>query len=327
MTAVERIAATLATAREVAVVSHIIPDGDCLGSTLALALALRQRGTRVVAINADPVPETFQYLPGQETIIPPDRVTEVPPLLVMVDSTDMERAGEGFSQWRQRVAMVINIDHHVSNTGFGDLNLVDGRAAATAELIYAVLERIPVTISPEIATCLYTALATDTGSFQYENCTATTMRLAANLIEGGANLPLIREHLWERKPLASIRLLAAVLPGLTLAYDNKVAWMVVSRETLAASGARPEHAEGLVNYPRSIAGVEVGLLFRELDGELVKVSLRSKKTVDVNRVAARFGGGGHRRAAGCTIKGAMDTVVARVVAATGEALYGNNGVY
>ncbi|CEP66828.1 Phosphoesterase, DHHA1 [Moorella glycerini] len=320
MTAIESIAATLATARDVAVVSHIIPDGDCLGSTLALALALRQRGTRAVAVNADPVPDMFQFLPGQETIIPPAKVEEIPSLLVMVDSTDMERAGEGFSQWRQKTKMVINIDHHVSNTRFGDLNLVDSRAAATAELIYTVLEKIPVSITPAIATCLYTALATDTGSFQYENCTATTMRLAARLMEQGADLSLIREYLWERKPLASIRLLAAVLPTLTLAYDGRVAWLTVSRATLDTIGALPEHAEGLVNYPRSIAGVEVGLLFRELPDGLVKVSLRSKKIVDVNAVAARFGGGGHRRAAGCTIRGDLDTVVTMVVAAAGEAL-------
>jgi phosphoesterase RecJ-like protein len=262
----------------------------------------------------------FHFLPGQETIIPPEKVTEVPPLLVMVDSTDMERAGEGFSQWREKTRMVINIDHHVSNTRFGHLNLVDSRAAATAELVYAVLERMPVTITPAIATCLYTALATDTGSFQYENCTATTMRLAARLMELGADLSLIREYLWDRKPLASIRLLAAVLPTLTLAYDGRVAWLTVSRAALEAAGARPEHAEGLVNYPRSIAGVEVGLLFRELPGGLVKVSLRSKKIVDVNAVAARFGGGGHRRAAGCTVKGDLDTIVAMVVASAGEEL-------
>ncbi|WP_258360868.1 DHH family phosphoesterase [Moorella sulfitireducens] len=320
MTAIESIAATLAAAREAAVVSHIIPDGDCLGSTLALALALRQRGAKVVAVNADPVPEMFHFLPGQETIIPPARVTEVPGLLVMVDSTDMERAGEGFSRWRQKTGTVINIDHHVSNTRFGDLNLVDGRAAATAELVFAILEKMPVTITPDIATCLYTALATDTGSFQYENCTAATMRLAARLMELGADLPRIREYLWERKPLAGIRLLAAALPTLTLAYDGRIAWMTVSGTALEATGARPEDAEGLVNYPRSIAGVEVGLLFRELPGGQVKVSLRSKKSVDVNAIAARFGGGGHRRAAGCTVKGDLDAVVAMVVAAAGEEL-------
>ncbi|GAF26796.1 exopolyphosphatase-related proteins [Moorella thermoacetica Y72] len=320
MSEIGQIAAILATAREVAVATHIIPDGDCLGSMLGLTLALRERGTSVIAINADPVPEMFQYLPGQETIIDPDQVTSMPPLLVMVDCTDMERAGKGFSNWQQRVEKIINIDHHVSNTRFGHLNLVDSRAAATAELIYAVLEQIPATFTPEVATCLYTALATDTGSFQYENCTARTLRLAASLLEKGADMPLIREHLWESKPLNSIRLLAATLPTLTLAYEGRVAWMTVSRAALEANGARPEHAEGLVNYPRSIAGVEVGMLFRELPEGKVKVSLRSKKIVDVNRVAALFGGGGHRRAAGCTLDGDLDTVVARVVAAAGEAL-------
>ncbi|MBE3571642.1 MAG: bifunctional oligoribonuclease/PAP phosphatase NrnA [Moorella humiferrea] len=320
MTEIETIAAVLATANDVAVVSHVIPDGDCLGSTLALALALRQRGAKVTAINADPVPETFRFLPGWETIVSPEKVDEIPSLLVMVDSTDMERGGEVFSGWREKAEMIINIDHHVSNTRFGHLNLVDGGAAATAELIYAVLKKIPVAISPAIATCLYTALATDTGSFQYENCTAATMRLAADLMELGADLPLIREFLWERKPLAAIRLLAEVLPTLTLGYGGRVAWMKVSTAALKASGALPEHAEGLVNYPRCIAGVEVGLLFRELPDGQVKVSLRSKKTVDVNTVAARFGGGGHRRAAGCTVKGDLETVTAMVVAAAGEAL-------
>lgn len=320
MSDIARIAATLATARDVAVATHIIPDGDCLGSMLALTLALRDRGARVVAINADPVPEMFQYLPGQETIIPPAMVTHVPPLLVMVDCTDLERAGTGFSSWQNRVEEIINIDHHVSNTRFGHLNLVDGQAAATAELIYAILEAIPATFTPEVATCLYTGLATDTGSFQYESCTAKTLRLAANLIERGARLPLIREYLWERKPLNSIRLLAATLPTLTLAYGGRVAWMTVTRAALEATDSGPEHAEGLVNYPRSIAGVEVGLLFRELPEGKVKVSLRSKKIVDVNKVAGLFGGGGHRRAAGCTIAGNLETVVTRVIAAVGEAL-------
>ncbi|MBC7325972.1 MAG: DHH family phosphoesterase, partial [Moorella sp. (in: Bacteria)] len=227
MAVIDEVASVLASAREVAVVSHIIPDGDCLGSMLGLTLALRQRGARVVAINADPVPEMFCFLPGQETIVPPDKVERVPPLLVMVDSTDMERAGEGFSRWYQQTGMVINIDHHVSNARFGHLNLVDSRAAATAELIYALLEKMAMTVTPEIATCLYTALATDTGSFQYENCTAATLRLAARLMELGADLASIREYLWERKPLASIRLLAATLPSLTLAYEGKVAWMTV----------------------------------------------------------------------------------------------------
>ncbi len=320
LTAGEQIAATLLQARRVAIVSHIIPDGDCLGSMLALGLALEQCGVEVITVNADPVPDMFQFLPGQEKILPPERVGGVPSILVMVDSTDMERAGKGFSQWRQQAAVVINIDHHVSNTRFGDLNLVETRAAATAEIVYALLARMPVTITPAIATCLYTALATDTGSFQYENCTAATMRLAARLMEQGADLPLIREYVWERKPLASIRLLAAALPSLTLAYGGRVAWMTVARATLAATGAQPEDAEGLVNYPRSIAGVEVGLLFRELPEGSIKVSLRSKKIVDVNGIAARFGGGGHRRAAGCVIKGDLDTAVGWVVAATGEAL-------
>lgn len=316
----ESVAAALLRAKEVAIVSHVIPDGDCLGSMLALALVLKAQGKKVITINADPVPQMFQFLPGQEAIIAPDKVVEVPPLLVMVDCTDMERAGTGFSQWWQKTEKVINIDHHVSNTFFGHLNLVDSRAAATAELIYVILETMSAKITPEVATCLYTALVTDTGSFQYENCTATTLRLAADLMEQGAEVQLIREYLWERKPLASIRLLAASLATLSLAYDNRVAWMSITREMLDENGLMSEYAEGLVNYPRSIAGVEVSLLFRELPGGLIKVNLRSKKLVDVNRVAAVFNGGGHRRAAGCIVNGKLDEVIAMVVDAVGKEL-------
>lgn len=314
----ENIANVLLEATEVAIVSHVIPDGDCLGSMLALALALREQGKKVITVNADPVPDMFQFLPGQEEIIPPERVTRIPPLLVMVDSTNMERAGSGFEQWRQKTEKVINIDHHVSNTFFGHLNLVDSRAAATAELIYVVLEKMSAKITPRVATCLYTALVTDTGSFQYENCTATTLRLAANLMELGAEVQLIREYLWGKKPLASIRLLAASLATLSLAYDGQVAWMSVTKAMLEDNNLSPEYAEGLVNYPRSIAGVEASLLFREMPGELVKVNLRSKKTVDVNKIAGVFNGGGHRRAAGCIIKGQMDEVIAMVLDAVGK---------
>ncbi|NLW07383.1 MAG: bifunctional oligoribonuclease/PAP phosphatase NrnA [Clostridia bacterium] len=320
MSEVGRIVATLMQAREMAIVSHVTPDGDCLGSMLALALALKQQGKRAISVNADPVPETLQFLPGQADIVSPDRVTRIPPLLVVVDSTDMERAGPVISTWDRQVEMIINIDHHVSNSFFGHLNMVDSSAAATAELIYALLQRMPVRITPEIATCLYTALITDTGSFQYENCTATTLRLAADLLEQGAKAQLMREYLWERKPLASLHLLSASLATLTLGCDNQIAWMKVTEAMLADSGLAPEYAESLVNYPRSIAGVEVSLLFRELPGGLVKVNLRSKKKVDVNRVAEAFDGGGHRRAAGCIIKGELNEVIAMVVAAVSKEL-------
>ncbi len=320
MKASKSVAAALLEASEIAIASHIAPDGDCLGSMLALALVLRAKGKKVFTLNADPVPDMFRFLPGQEDIITPKQISKIPPLLVLVDSSHWERIGAGFEQWPQKTKMIINIDHHVSNTFYGHLNLVDSKAAATAELVYVILEKMPAKITPQVATCLYTALVTDTGSFQYENCTATTLRMAAKLVEQGADVSLIREYLWEKQPLNSIRLLAASLATLSLAYSGQVAWMSVTEEMLNNYKLSPEHAEGLVNYPRSIDGVEVSIFFRELPEGLVKVNLRSKKTVDVNKIAQIFDGGGHRRAAGCIIKGKIDEVIAKVVHATGKRL-------
>ncbi|MGI9952029.1 bifunctional oligoribonuclease/PAP phosphatase NrnA [Moorellaceae bacterium AZ2] len=320
MNSVGEIAEELARAREVAIASHGIPDGDCIGSTVALATALRRRGAAVTAVIGDPVPQMYSFLAGSEDVVLPHEVTSVPPLLVVVDCTDLERVQEGFGSWRHKVQRVINIDHHASNTFFGDLNLVDPEAAATGELVYALLKEMGVAIDPPIATALYTALVTDTGSFQYENCRAATLRMAAELMDLGADMQLIRECLWESKPLLSLRLLAEVLPTLSLACEGKVAWVVIRREVMERLGAGAEHVEGLVNFPRSVAGVEVGLAFRELEQGVIKVALRSKKQVDVNEIAALFGGGGHKRAAGCTIHGPLEAAVEKVIKAVEERL-------
>lgn len=327
MNSLGEIAAELARAREVAIASHSLPDGDCIGSTLALARGLRQRGAEVTAIIGDPLPEMYRFLAGGESILLPGQVTSLPPLLVVVDCTDLDRVQEGFKSWRSKVDCIINIDHHTSNTFFGDLNLVDEGAAATGELIYAILKEMGITIDAFMAGALYTALVTDTGSFQYENCRSETLRMAADLMDLGADMNLIRESLWENKPLLSLRLLAEVLPTLSLAYEGKVAWVVITREVMERLGAKPEHAEGLVNYPRSIAGVEVGLSFRELEPGLIKVGLRSKKVIDVNEIAALFGGGGHKRAAGCTIRSSLEEAVKKVIAAVGDKLRSAGGLY
>lgn len=327
MNSLGEIAAELARAREVAIASHSVPDGDCIGSTIALARGLRQRGAAVTAVIGDPLPEMYSFLAGSERILLPGQVTSLPPLLVVVDCTDLDRVQEGFKAWRNKVERIINIDHHKSNTFFGDLNLVDEGAAATGELIYAILKELGIVVDSTMASALYTALVTDTGSFQYENCQAKTLRMAADLIDLGANIDLIREFLWESKPLLSIRLLAEVLPTLSLAYEGKVAWVVITREVMERLGAKPEHAEGLVNYPRSIAGVEVGLSFRELEPGVIKVGLRSKKLVDVNEIAAMFGGGGHKRAAGCTVYRPLEEAVKQVIKAVGDKLKGAGGLY
>ncbi|MDN5346691.1 MAG: bifunctional oligoribonuclease and phosphatase NrnA [Clostridia bacterium] len=320
MKALQEIATELKKAKDILIGSHLNPDGDCIGSTLGLTLALRQHGCRAIPLNADPLPEMYGFLPGSQAICRPQDLEEVPPILVAVDCTDLDRIAEGFVQWQDKFRLIINIDHHASNSFFGHLNLVDSQAAATGELVYYLLQAMDIAISPDVATCLYTALVTDTGSFQYENTGPRTHRLAASLLEAGANLGLIREHLWESKPLSGIQLLGQVLPTLTLAFSGKVAYIYVKETTLAALQANGEHIEGLVNYPRSISGVEVALLFREMKPEVIKVSLRSKKYVDVNLIAQRFGGGGHHRAAGCTLKAPLAEAISQVLTVVGEFL-------
>lgn len=314
--AVKEIGRLLAGQRQVFITSHTFPDGDSIGSMVALLLVLQQQGTEVIAVNADPVPEMYSFLKGAGTISRPVTDLLLPPVTVFLDCTDVERAGEEVAAMmaRQQPPVVINIDHHVSNTFFGTCNYVDGSAAATAELIYPVLAEMG-TVDKDIATALYTALATDTGSFRFASTTAATYRLAAELLDRGVELAAVNVKLWEEKPATSIILLSRVLPTLQLAAGGRIAWMHLEKNVFDSLAARSEHCEGFVDYPRSIAGVEVGMFFREVEKDEVKVSLRSKAYFDVNRLAGQFGGGGHQRAAACTIYAPMGQAIDQVVAA------------
>ena len=308
------IADSLNKAKEVLILSHIIPDGDCLGSALALALALQNDGKKVIVINEDEVPDMYTFLPGSNSIRKIIEFIDLPQLVVVVDSSDPERVGEQLSELFKG-KKVINIDHHVSNTKYGDINYVDTNVPATGELVYELLSYMGMPLTASIATNLYTAIVTDSGSFQYESVRPRTLEIAGKLMKEGADLAAVRENLWETRSLVNIRLLAKVLPELQLSEDGLISWVSISKKLQEKLGAKSEHCEGLINYPRSIAGVEIGILFREIEEEVIKVGFRSKSKVDVNLLAAEFGGGGHARAAGCTVKGKMETVINKVIEA------------
>ncbi len=313
ISAVAEVARALQASRHALIISHIIPDGDCIGSSLALGMGLSRKGISCHCVNGDQVPEMYRFLQGSEQFLLPGQVPEQLDTLVLVDCSDPERTGPVLQQMMHKGRLVINIDHHVSNTMFGHLNLVEPRAAAAGELIYRILQELGVEVDAPIATALYTALVTDTGSFQYQNTTAETLRLAAELVDRGAQLSAIAHHIWESKPLSAMLLLKKVLPTLELAAGGRVAWVVLPKKVMDEVGACSEHCEGLVNYPRSIKGVELALFFREMEPGTVKIGFRSKSYVDVNILASRFGGGGHRRAAGCVLEGQLDEVVDLVV--------------
>ncbi len=303
------------------IASHVLPDGDSIGSTVALGLALQSIGKNVTMINNDPVPEMYSFLAGSEKIYPPTVLDRLPGLCILVDCTGFERLGDKLHDLLQtRQPQVLNIDHHISNSNYGSYNLVDPEAAAAGELIYDLLITLGVDMDINMANALYVALVTDTGSFQYENTRGKTLEIAAKLLAAGVDPGKISQALYENRSPISLRLLAAVLPSLTISDDGRLAYMWVDLATMNRLGAESEHCEGFVNYPKSIAGVQVALFFRQMGKDTVKVAFRSKGHIDVNRIAKRFNGGGHPKAAGCTIFGSLQKAINQVVAVVDKEL-------
>lgn len=294
---------------------HVHPDADVLGTLLGLGLALEGWGWEVVYGGPHAAPAVLDFLPGVERY----RVLRSLPgrfdVAVLTDCPNPGRT-EGLLEAARAVsALVVNIDHHPDNRRYGHVNWVDPGAAATGEMIHALLGALGVALTPAIATNLFTAVHTDTGSFRYANVTATTFAIASALVAAGAEPARVSSALYERREPVALRLLGDALARIQVSADGRVAWLVVPEGTL------PEpfvEGEELVNYPRSIASVRVACLLREREGQ-VKVSLRGKGDVPVNAIAARFGGGGHESAAGCTVPGPLDEATRRILDAVAEA--------
>lgn len=292
---------------------HVRPDADCIGSQLALAHALASLGKKAAVWLSDPVPENCRFLPGSAAIQAPDDA-ETPPgdLAIALDTPRPERLGR-IAERVLGMSVVVNIDHHASNIRWGNPHWVDPAMAATAEFIYLLVKELGVPIGREIAACLYAGIVTDTGRFCYSNTTPCTLRVAAELVERGADPHETYERIYASHPPRKMRLLARVLERLHVDPNGEFAWLWITRRMYAESGAGPEDTEGFVNYARDLTGVRAAALFEETRGGGVRVSLRSRDaTVDVNAIAARYGGGGHSGAAGATVAGAPEEVERRV---------------
>jgi phosphoesterase RecJ-like protein len=290
---------------------HVHPDADVIGTLLALGLALEDCGWSVTYGGPHPSPSLLAFLPGIERYQILRGIAGSFDLAVLTDCPDPDRTEGLLAQARRAARVIVNIDHHPDNRRYGDVNWVQPAAAATGELVYALLVALGVRLSPAIATNLFTAIHTDTGSFRYSNVTPTTFRIASALVAAGADPGLVSSALYERRDRSALRWLGESLARICISEDGMVGWLALP------AGAVPEafaEAEELVNYPRSVASVRVACLFRERDGR-VKVSLRGKGDVDVNRIAARFGGGGHPNAAGCSVPGSLERVTSDVLAA------------
>ncbi len=297
---------------------HVHPDADVIGTLLALGLALEARGWTIVYGGPHPAPEVLAFLPGVERYRRLDRVEGRFDVAVLTDCPNPVRTEGLLEQGRAAGATVVNIDHHHDNRRYGDVNWVEPSAAATGEMVHDLLASLGAPLTPAIATNLFTAVHMDTGSFRYSNVTPDTFRIAAALVAAGADPAFVSGSLYERRPREALRWLSEMLSRVEVSGDGRVAWLALPE------GVVPEtfvEAEDLVNYPRSVASVRVACLLRERDGA-VKVSLRAKGDVDVSRIAARFGGGGHPNAAGCTVRLSLEAATRDVLAAVGEALGG-----
>ncbi|MFW6149387.1 MAG: DHH family phosphoesterase [Atribacterota bacterium] len=289
--------------------SHANLDGDALGSELALYYMLKQLGKDVNIINQDKVPDIYMFLPGAKDIICIDKLDNsfyfsLKPntILIILDSSNIDRIGNIHIDL-PKVETIVNIDHHPSNTLFGNINYVDANASSVGEILYQINNELGCTINKKIAIPLYTAIVTDTGSFRYANTKASTFEIALNLVKAGVNPNLITNYIYNNNKVSTLRLLGSSLINLKLDSSFKISWTVVTRDMLKKTGSKDEETEGIVDRLLSIKKVEVSALFKETKDGDIKVSFRSKGNFNVDQFARLFGGGGHPNAAGCQLKG------------------------
>ncbi len=294
--------------RSYLVVTHMRPDGDAIGSVLALKHALEDMKKDVVAHCIDPLPENLKFLPGSDSIqrsVPANARFDS---VVFLDCGAPDRAGDHIRPEKIRNSVVINIDHHINDNPFGDLCWVDTSASSTCEMLYDIFFRAKITISSSIATCLYTGLLTDTGSFQFSNTTGRVLEIASKLVTYGADPQSIAQNVFESASPKRLLLLGKVLDTLRYHADFRIASAKLLRSMIDSVGASTTDSEGFVNMLRQVKPVKVAVLFREDNDGRIHVGLRSKDHYDVSSFAKRFGGGGHAHAAACRLNGTIDEV-------------------
>lgn len=285
--------------KNIYIASHVQPDGDNLGSTLALGLALKKIKDDVFILKVDETPADFLFLPGIDTVKDFEVGNEID-LFIALDTGDIDRLGKN-KNLINLAKTVINIDHHVSNTNFGNINIVDSKASATAELIYKLIAKMNIPMDKEIATCLYTGISTDTGSFMYDNTSSETHKIVAELINHDIDKKGININLYQNRSIDRTKLFIKTLGTLDMYFDDQVAVVKVTNEMLEETNTTMEDTEGIISFVRATKNVEVAVILKEVNINEIKASIRSKRFVDVSEICLSFNGGGHKRAAGCTI--------------------------
>jgi phosphoesterase RecJ-like protein len=298
------IIAAMRSARRIAVVAHVRPDGDAVGSVLGLALSLRAMGKEVIALLEDGVPENLAFLPGTDTILQPGAEPLNVDLAIALDTASHERIGERCKALLDPAPMLVNIDHHPTNPGYGTLNLIDAASPATGQIIYNLLSEHGLPIDDAVRQNLFIAISTDTGSFQFSSTNARTHRIVAEMIEGGLDTARLATLVYQSCPLRRLDLMRAMLNEMQFRADGRIASWQLTQKLMDEIGMLPGDTEGLIDTLRMIDSVVSCVIFEDVPGGKVRISARSKDTrLDVSAVCAQFGGGGHRMASGARMRG------------------------
>jgi phosphoesterase RecJ-like protein len=316
----DRIIHQLTSSRRILVATHINPDGDAIGSLLAMGLALSALDRSVTLYNGDPIPAVYRYLDGTDRISYRMGRPEMYDTALVLDCSNLSRVG-AIAGPLHRIETLINVDHHPTNTRFGHLQLIDPSACASSEIVYRLIKALGVEMTKAMATAIYTGILTDTGSFRFQNTNRNAFMICEEMVGLGVDPYLIAQHVYGTYSLGRLKLINLALDSIEISDNGKLSLMVVTREMLEASGTHPFDVDGLISYARSIENVQVAVLIQESTDEdaaigqspSFHVSLRSNGAVDVGAIAGAFGGGGHYAAAGFSISGHLESLKHKIL--------------
>lgn len=316
---IESVIDVLRKADKIAILPHVMVDGDGLGSSLALGLAMQRLGKEACVYLEEEIPYIYSFLPGKELVKIFDGHYPKYDTVVALDAGDIKRLGGRIEIFNSAVTTV-NIDHHAINDRFAMYNLVDASKSSVGEIIYNILKTMEIDIEADISTNIYVAIATDTGGFRYSNTTAETHIVAADLIARGTNVAEVSRLVFDIVSVEKVRLIGAAIASLEIFADGQIAFLTVTDKMMRDVRAKEEDCDGIVNIGRNIRGVEVAVMLRQLDNGEIKVNFRSNNFVDVSSIASLYSGGGHKKAAGCVIKGDIQEVKIMLLGKIEEAL-------
>jgi phosphoesterase RecJ-like protein len=301
---IARIVEAIRTRQQFVLSSHARPDGDSIGSQLAMLYALREMGKSAIAVNADPAPPPIMQFPGVPGIVIAPSVDRVFDAAIIMECGDLARTGVGGLDR----SFVVNIDHHPGNTGYGAINWFDATAAACGEMVFDLIRALGVPLTREIATHVYLAILTDTGSFHYSSISPRTFDICKACLEAGVDPVLVARNVYDSNNMGRLKLFGAVLSAMQIDASGRIAIVYLDHEMARAAGGTYEDTEGLINLPLTVKEIQAIVFFKQSEGEEYRVSMRSKGDIDIGVVAKEFGGGGHKNAAGCTVTGPIDAL-------------------